>query len=242
MRIRKALLVSTFVVLPAARIAQAGPLQLACVSNAFINDEVLLGKPALVRASRPNGELFTPKVQAENRVIPRQDIFAAIQSAVSGRQDLGLATLDPSDLAEGSAIQLPPGYGGLQVTQVAFDPYIGRMRFRLLPKGDAGALPFYVTAKMPAAFAEGEGQPSKAPPRTPTSLGSSAKSNPAATPLVTTTRLAHLHLHSADMNMTLEVIPLQRGYLNKVIRVRLPKSGKTLQARVIGADDLDATL
>jgi flagella basal body P-ring formation protein FlgA len=59
--------------------------------------------------------------------------------------------------------------------------------------------------------------------------------------LVDPRQLARLHLHSANSTMLLLVRPLQTGHINETIRVRLVASGRTLQAKVIAANSLDAT-
>jgi flagella basal body P-ring formation protein FlgA len=52
---------------------------------------------------------------------------------------------------------------------------------------------------------------------------------------------AILYLSSSEMQMSLDVTPLEKGVLNQTIRVKLPVTGKVLQARVVGSRRLEAT-
>jgi hypothetical protein len=183
-------------------------------------------------------------VRRGERFISASDVFAAIQSAEANNPALALPPLRPEDLAQIPAVPVPPDFSGLQVAQATLDPLLGEMRFRLVAKSSPGLLPFYVTAKLPSSSPSAAQRSSNVQ-----NLGilDAALHPPKANrdsvpPLVTTSHLARLHLHSADMDMLLEVRPLQKGHLNEVIRVCLLPSGKTLQAQVVGENYLDATL
>jgi len=126
-------------------------------------------------------------------------------------------------------IEVPEGPSALEVTQMTFDESIRRARFRLWPRNAPGTLPFYVTAPI---------RPEKSPQPISGSSASALSANSAV--LVEPRQLARLHLHSPNSTMLLVVRPLQPGHLNETIRVRLVASGRTLQAKVIGANSLDA--
>jgi len=207
---------------------------------------------AVASAGLPSSQVIIPAeitIRRESQSISSREIFSAIQLAL--RNDLdgpdlpNLSQFQPADLQHDPAIPAPPGYSGLEVTQITFDPAINRMRFRLLPKAPGRALPFYVIANLPAAHA-----PTSLLFRsnaTPFPIMLATSSNAAsvmhsAAPLVTTNQPARLHLHSDVMDMVVEVRPLQRGYLDQVVRVRLVATGRTMQARVVAFDYLDATL
>lgn len=53
-------------------------------------------------------------------------------------------------------------------------------------------------------------------------------------------KVATLLVTSEEMQMMLEVTPLERGSLDQVIRVKLPLTGKVLQAKVTGSGHLEA--
>ena len=53
-------------------------------------------------------------------------------------------------------------------------------------------------------------------------------------------KAATLLVTSGEMQMLLEVTPLERGALHQVIRVKLPVNGKVLQAKVTGSGHLEA--
>jgi hypothetical protein len=210
---------------------------------------------AIASAGLPPSQFIIPAQitsRRENQSIPSTEIFSAIQTALANNLDgadlPNLAQLQPTDLHHAAAIPAPLGYSGLEVTQVAFDPAINRMRFRLLPKAPGRALPFYVTANLPATYASSSSVPSahasagSIPSAVLRSSSRAASAVPLSPPLVTTNQPARLHLHSADLDMLVEVRPLQRGYLDQVVRVRLAATGRTMQARVVAYGYLDATL
>ena len=177
-------------------------------------------------------------VRRVSRPISRAEIFSAIQSALTKNPMPGIPPLQPSDLHFETGVRVPPGDAGLEVTQITFDQFIGRARFRLWPKSAPGVLPFFVTARVAATFSE--------PSRTGQVITASAHASTAnevfAPVLVAADHPARLHLHSSNMEMLLEVRPLQKGHLGEVIRVRLLGTGRTMQARVTGDGYLDATL
>jgi hypothetical protein len=59
-------------------------------------------------------------------------------------------------------------------------------------------------------------------------------------PLVQPGKIARLLVTSGEMQMLLDVNPLERGALNQIVRVKLPGTGKVLQARVTGERRLEA--
>jgi hypothetical protein len=177
-------------------------------------------------------------VRRGSRLISREEILVAIESALTKNPVAGITILRLNDIGFEAAVRVPPGDAGLEVTQIIFDQFIGRARFRLWAKSAPGTLPFYVTAKVAAIIsgpqASGQLLSAVAHPQTANDISSPV--------LVATDRRARLHLHSSNMEMLLEVRPLQRGHLGEVIRVRLAGSGRTMQARVTAAGYLDATL
>jgi hypothetical protein len=204
-------------------------------------------RTAVADAGLSPGQFAIPEVvtvRRGERLISASDVFTAIQSAEANNAALALPPLRLEDLAQIPAVPVPPGFSGLQVTQAAIDPLLGEMRFRLVAKSSPGLLPFYVTAKLSASSPAAVQRSSNA--RDLGILDAALhfpKANPdSVPPLVTTNHLARLHLHSADMEVLLEVRPLKKGRLNEVIPVRLLPSGKTLQAQVVGENYLDATL
>ncbi|MGB2643741.1 MAG: flagella basal body P-ring formation protein FlgA [Candidatus Acidiferrum sp.] len=177
-------------------------------------------------------------VRRDGRLISRQEVFEAVQAALARNSQAGVYSLRPADIALQTAVRVPPGDAGLQVTQIAFDSSMGCLRFRLRARRAPSVLPFYATASVESSFVE------KTATRHVVSVAAHAASGitTLAPILVTAGGLARLYIHTANMNMLLEVRPLQRGRLGEVIRVQLPGTGRTLQARVTGEESLDATL
>jgi len=163
------------------------------------------------------------------RPLTQEDVFTAIETALIKNKNVQIPTLRPQDLTLESLIEVPEGPSILEVTQMTFDESIRRARFRLWPRNAPGTLPFYVTAPI---------RPEKSPQPISGSNTSALSANSAV--LVEPRQLARLHLHSPNSTMLLVVRPLQPGRLNETIRVRLVASARTLQARVIAANSLDA--
>jgi hypothetical protein len=177
-------------------------------------------------------------VRRGGRLITRGEVLAAIQSAQAQNLVSEFPSLQLKDLAFDASVRVPRGDPGLQVTQISFDPLLERARIRLWPRNAPGVLAFYVTAGVSSGFSQ--------PPAVREGAAVRSRSqnpNPISAPVqVATGHLARLHLHSQDMEMLLEVRPLQPGRLGDVIRVSLPGTGRTFQARVVGKGDLDANL
>jgi len=177
-------------------------------------------------------------IRRGSRLISLEEIYSAIQSSLAKNPVTGIPPFQLRDLTLDADVRVPPGDAGLQVTQITFDQFIGRARFRLWTRSAPGVLPFFVTAKVSSAV--------PASPSASKLLTIAARSSntldTSALVLVQPGRPARLHLHSSNMNMLLQVLPLQRGRLGDVIRVRLAVTGRTVQARVAGDAYLDATL
>ncbi|HEY2461203.1 MAG TPA: hypothetical protein VGI16_10350 [Candidatus Acidoferrum sp.] len=195
---------------------------------------------AIQKAGLPTSLFDIPEivtVRRAGRTVTREEIFAAIQNALSKQSFPAVADLHAADLSWESAVRLPNSDPQLQVTQIKLDTAIGTVRFRMSSRTARGVHPFYVSAQSSGA----------APPQLVTtsntvSFISEKDAYSAAAPILVDPRqYARLHLHSNNSDMILQVKPLERGHLNETIRVRLPASGKTLKARVIAAGYLDAT-
>ena len=181
----------------------------------------------------------TVTVRRGSRLLTREEIFAAIASSLEKNPLPGLQSLQMRDIALDSDVRVPPGNAGLIVTQAAYDQFIGRARFRLRAKSAPCVLPFFVTVKLGTAapvLPYAHNLVNIVAHSSSSIVGSSAQI------LVSTDRPARLHLHSPNMDVLLQVLPLQKGHLDDVIRVRLLGTGRIMQARVTAAGFLDATL
>jgi hypothetical protein len=170
------------------------------------------------------------------RTLTRDEVFAAIQSALAKNPSARLPQFQAEDLAFQSDIEVPEGTAGLEVTQLSFDPALARARFRIWPHASRGTLPFIVTARTPAEHSDATTSSASRPvtSKYPASL-------PSIGPvLVDPRQIARLHLHSQNLEMLLAVRPLQPGHLDETIRVRLAASGRTFRARVVALNYLDA--
>ncbi len=183
-------------------------------------------------------EVFT--VHRGDRVLTRDETFAAIQSALARNGSVRFPPFHEEDLSFDSEIEVPQGTAGLQVTQISFDPALARARFRLWPRAARGTLPFIVTARLSIETPAPAVSPVLHPVLRDVAAAPSNTVPFAAPVLVDPRQLARLHLHSQNSDMLLVVRPLRQGRLNETIRVRLASTGKTFQARVVAANYLDA--
>ena len=176
-------------------------------------------------------------IRRGGRLLSLEEIYAAIQSSLAKNPVPGIPPFQLRDLTLNTDV-VPPGDAGLQVTQITFDQFIGRARFRLWTRSAPAVLPFFVTARVSSAVPVSP----DASKLLTIAAHSSNTLDTSGLVLVQPGRPARLHLHSSNMDMLLQVLPLQRGRLGEVIRVRLGVTGRTMQALVAGDAYLDATL
>jgi hypothetical protein len=178
----------------------------------------------------------TVTVHRSGRPLSQLDIWPAIQSFLEKHPVNALRNLQPSDLTFAASVAISGNNNRLAVTRLTFDAALDRYNFCLRIQNVPGAQRFEVTARIPSSRS-GIGR--RGFQQTGTS-GDAAVLSASAMVLVDPRQSAHLRLHSPDSEMLLAVQPLQRGHLGETIRVRLRPSGKTLQARVVGRNALDA--
>lgn len=195
-------------------------------------------------------------VQRAGRLLGSQEVAAAVGNAIAGfslapAAAKALLALRCDDFTWESAVRVPLGDAQLKVTDILVDLLEGRARFRVRAQSQKAGLPFEVlarfatqnyfakTANVPAAvrrevlseFPRGEQREQTV------TVAEETADEPV---LVAVGHAARLHLHSENSSMLLDVKALQPGHLGETIRVRLPLTGKTLHARVVGERALDA--
>jgi hypothetical protein len=178
---------------------------------------------------------LTVTVHRTGRPLTLLDLWPAIQSFLEKHPVNALRNLQPTDLTFSASVVIS-GNNRLAVTRLTFDAALHRANFRLRIQNVPGAQRFEVTARIPASPS---GIARRGFQQASTS-GDAPDLSASGVVLVDPRQSAHLRLHSPDSEMLLAVQPLQRGHLGETIRVRLRPSGKTLQARVVGQNALDA--
>jgi hypothetical protein len=176
-------------------------------------------------------------VSRPGHLVSREAVYSAILQAPASKSFPQISELRPADLNFDASMRTPSKDTPFMVRKTSYDPFIACLRFQIQPKTVPASLPFYVTAHVRFApdtsFSSSPATTASASPTLP----------PSASPtLVEPGQLAHLHLHSSHFDTVLNVRPLQRGHLGELIRVRLPGSGKTVQAHVVGLGSLDESI
>jgi flagellar basal body P-ring formation chaperone FlgA len=169
------------------------------------------------------------------RTLTSEEVLEALRSSrLPADAGFSPARLQAEDLHFSAPVRVAAEDARLQVRQADFDPALGLARFVLASAADPRALPFLVTARLPA------------PGPQASALLASAKPALAGAPLGRTPawvepgQLARLHVASASLQMFLEVLPLERGGLHDTVRVRLPSSGRVLRGEVVAPGRLEA--
>jgi hypothetical protein len=137
-------------------------------------------------------------------------------------------SISESDISFPASIVLPSQAGPLRVLRVKPDPLLHAVTVRLAPQNGVSPVPFDVIVRTDHMD----------PPRTLSVITPAVPCS--QTSLVEPRRLATLRITSSQSQMLLLVRPLECGYKGQNLRVRVPKSGKTLRATVIARDSLEA--
>jgi hypothetical protein len=161
-----------------------------------------------------------------NRQPTRAEMFQAIESFYNDHQSGNRAPFAMDALEFGSLPRIADGDENLKVISARFDRATGRELFRL--HSTSSPVPFEVSVKMSG--------PSGVPLKSSRVLSAPQSIQS----LVDPRHLARLSLVSRDSEMLVEVRPLQKGNRGDIVRVRMPKNGKTFSARVIGTNSLRA--
>lgn len=194
---------------------------------------------ALERAGIPTTVFVIPDrmvVRRAVRPLSARDALFAIERYLVKHPAMAIRGIEPDDIKVDAGLSVPSD-PRIEVVGLAFDKTLQVAQFRLKIQGAANADPICVRVRMPALSSYGR-QPI---PTKRTLVGLNEKQIGKPEVLVDPKTIARLHLHSAESDMVLDVRPLERGALEQTIRVRLASSAKTLQARVVGPNALDAT-
>jgi Chaperone for flagella basal body P-ring formation len=186
-------------------------------------------------------------VSSAARPITAEEAYQAIRAELRKKNLPAAELLRRKDIQLGAQVFVRPGDAGLRVTRMDLDALLGRARFLLWPANDPEIVPFFATARLdPASSARlAHSDAARLSP------GSAAERR---SMLAETTRAAVreilvrpgqrtvLTLENAKMQITVDVVPLERGSLGQQIRVRMADSGKIVTAEVIGRARLEAQL
>lgn len=165
----------------------------------------------------------------------KAEVLAAIQTAMESR---GYAFPKGACSQELELnVTIPKGSGaGLMVASMKFDSGLGQARFLLRSRGNRKSPPFYAWC----TFA-GAGGRETVDQKIDVNVKLRSEESAIGPVLVDVRRTANLYLHSEHSATVMRVRVLQNGHMNEQVRVRLPLHGKTVEARVVGADAVEAT-
>jgi len=199
--------------------------------------------PRIARLLPPaaRGEVRIPPqvvVHRSSRLLSREEVVSAIQASLRYNKLPGAAELSPEDVHFSAAVLVSATDAKLKVRRADFDAALGQDRFLLVSAADPRALPFLVTVERHSATNDNLAQD-------PAALESALGSAPGATDssgeiLVEPKKRAKLHVVSGNMQMFLEVLPLEKGAFHDTVRVKIPGSGQILHGQVVAAGQLEA--
>jgi hypothetical protein len=216
---------------------------------------------AIERAGMPARGFAIPEeiwVERAGRVLSGEEIIRSLreglgQFSLSAEAAAVLKTVQAADIAWEAGLRVPLGDARLKVRDVGVNLAEGQARFRVTAEAEAHGVPFEVLARFTArkvvvpktedaskvaeravlarAAREAQGKSRNA-------RNSEAMEGPV---LVAAGKIARLRLRSENSNILLDVKALQAGRDGETIRVRVPASGKTLEGRVTGVRELEAS-
>jgi hypothetical protein len=194
---------------------------------------------AIEHAGLPNDVFTVPdqvSVVRAGRKLSDQEVWAAMERYLKTHPESAIRAIQPDELIIDKGFSIPAD-ARIEVERVTSDKTLRTVQVHLSVEGADSALPTCVRVRTKSSF---PGETIAVVSRTAV-IRTNAKLGMNQPALVDPKTIARLHLHSADSDMVLDVRPLERGALDQTIRVRLASSAKTLQARVVGANALDAT-
>jgi hypothetical protein len=165
----------------------------------------------------------------------KKEVLAAIQTAMASR---GYAFPNGACSSELELnVTIPDGSGpGLVVASMKFDSGLGQARFLLRLRGNRKTPPFYAWC----TFA-GTGGAGTIARKSGEAVSAGNEESALGPVLVDVHRTANLYLHSEHSATMVRVRVLQNGHKDERVRVRLPLHEKTVEARVVGPDAVEAT-
>lgn len=165
----------------------------------------------------------------------KTEVLAAIQTAMATR---GYAFPNGTCNAELELnVAIPEGSGpGLMVASMKFDSGLGQARFLLRTRGNRKAPPFYAWCTL-----AGTGRRATVAEKSRETVKVGSEESALGPVLVDVRRAANLYLHSEHSATVVRVRVLSSGHKDERVRVRMPMHGKTMEARVVGEDALEAT-
>jgi flagellar basal body P-ring formation chaperone FlgA len=187
-------------------------------------------------------------VHRASRPVTREEVVAAIQAALRRNGLPGRTTLDPEDVHFSPAVTVAATDAKLEVRRIDFDAALQQDRFLLASAADPRVLPFLVLAERPSVVREepsaggSEGHDGR---DLESALREARPANNSAAfaegmALVEPKKIAKLHVVSGNMQMFLQVLPLEKGALDETVRVKVAGSGQILRGRVIAPGQLEA--
>lgn len=170
--------------------------------------------PSVITIHRAGRTVSFAEVQSALREFLKED-----ETPTTAESGLKLGFID--------TFSVPGGDLGLYVRSRRYDPVLSRTEFSLASRAFPDLAPFTVTSNT-----------SDAKPRARSDQKARTRLEPY---LVQAGAPAQLIVSAADTQMILSVVPLRSGRQGDVLRVRMAKTAKVLNARVVSKNCLAAT-
>ncbi len=197
------------------------------------------------------GEIEIPAsvvVERRAREVSREEVFAAIRSALGGKGFANARGLKAEDVRLGMPVMVTASDPGLRVVGMKFDSALQLAVFRLWTAKERDIRPFDVMVRPVDGLgawlgtADGGARRMEARARIAERAAMLARRErrPRGKPLVMALRMASLVLVSGTMEIHTTAEALEPGYLGQVIRVRMTNTRQVMRAKVVGTDCLEA--
>jgi hypothetical protein len=178
-------------------------------------------------------------VRREGRSLTQQDVWHAIQARLPSGGSGPMREIRPDEVEMAAPTLSMASDPALFVTEMTYDRLLHSARFRLSSRTNPKIPPFYAWVSAMNDDPQGElHAASQAASFGPGAIITRGRATGVV--LVEPSRMASLYLHSSNLSTMVRVRPLQPGQRDEIIRVRMPKNGKTLRARVVETDLVEA--
>jgi hypothetical protein len=179
-------------------------------------------------------------VHRSGHLVTREEVAEAIRRSQSG--SIGSMQVSPDEIRLNARVTTLTEDADLRVTRTELDPTMHELKFWLVSGAQPTLPTFMAMIQTKCDSCRSQWDPGTQAPKKPDSTHSdSGRQGSAGPALVEQGKAANLHIISgAEMQMNLTAISLERGAIGQTVRVKIQETGKILDARVVGRNQLEA--